>query len=212
MARGRGKRREVSKLAFASARGSRDFETSRRFPNDSPAALYFGPDVALRRASLAEQCPEQPSGVLVNLGKTRPRLRREAPRARALRGRDRPETRGTSPRPNAASPRGGTTIRKRARLEMLAADRASIARASRLRERRGRSLRATATRRNAVGARPWPCPQPPHSSARPSESRSRSFRPARRCRPRPWRSTASPSTRRGRERRSECASRSARSP
>src|SRR5439155_15120025 len=37
MARGRGKRRELSKLAFAPARGSQDFETSRHFPKDSPA-------------------------------------------------------------------------------------------------------------------------------------------------------------------------------
>src|SRR5262249_59945759 len=83
-----------------------------------------------------------------------PALAREASRARALRGGDRPETRGTSPRPNGASPRGGRAIRKRARLERPAADRASIARALRRPERRGRSLRATATRRNALAARP----------------------------------------------------------
>jgi hypothetical protein len=35
MARGRGKRRKVSKLAF----GSQDFETPHRFPNDPPLAL-----------------------------------------------------------------------------------------------------------------------------------------------------------------------------
>ncbi len=52
MAHGRGKRRKVSKLAFAAARGSQDFETPPRFPKDSPAALYFGSGETLRRASL----------------------------------------------------------------------------------------------------------------------------------------------------------------
>jgi hypothetical protein len=53
MARGRGKWREVSKLAFASAHGSQDFETPRHLPKDSPAALYFGSGETLCRASLA---------------------------------------------------------------------------------------------------------------------------------------------------------------
>ena len=38
IAHGRGNRRTASKLAF----GSQDFEPARRFPKDSPAALYFG--------------------------------------------------------------------------------------------------------------------------------------------------------------------------
>ena len=49
MARGRGKRGKVSKLAY----GSQDFETPHRFPKDSPPALYFGSAETLRRASLS---------------------------------------------------------------------------------------------------------------------------------------------------------------
>src|SRR5207249_5855498 len=55
MARGRGKRRGVSKLAFAPAHGSQDFETPLHFPKDSPAALHFGSGETWCRASLAPQ-------------------------------------------------------------------------------------------------------------------------------------------------------------